>query len=73
MFTAEVTVLNTGDEIVVNLSDILEDDEGKFSLTGSDEYLNYESNNWTYRIKSEDVDMYFTLRLYETQQLSDLQ
>lgn len=73
MFTAEVTVLNTGDEIVVNLSDILEDDDGKLSLTESDEYLNYESNNWIYRIKSEDIDMYFTLRLYETQQLSDLQ
>lgn len=73
MFTAEVTVLNTGDEIVVNLSDILEDDDGKFHLTKSDEYLNYESNNWIYRIKSEDIDMYFTLRLYESQQLSDLQ
>ena len=57
----------------MNLSDLLEDDEGKLSLTGSDEYLDYESNNWIYRIKSEDIDMYFTLRVYESQQLSDLQ
>lgn len=74
MFTAEVIVLNIGETIVINLDDIFEtcDTAVLFTQT-ADDYVVVKCNNWSYQVSADDVEMWFTLRSYQSQQLKEFQ
>jgi hypothetical protein len=74
MFKAEVIVLNIGETIVINLDDIFEtcDEDVSFTQT-ADDYVVVKCNNWSYQVSADDVEMWFTLKTYESQQLKKFQ